>query len=151
MACLEKWQFLENWHRLESFCLVKPGYGLTCMSSRLLTWEWGWWSALCSYFWKGATRWGTRSTGSEENGAWEHLNRWLSVGECLHFMERKMSEELVFDGGNLQLTNNPLAPGTLTKVSPMSLPLVVVDTTMLQGVGSSLTFVYAVLHPDVVG
>lgn len=39
-----------------------------------------------------------------------------------------MSEELVFDGGKLQLTNNHLAPGALTKVSLMSLSLVVVDT-----------------------
>lgn len=73
------------------------------------------------------------------------------MDECLHFMERKMSEELVFDGGKLQLTNNHLGPGTLKKVSLMSLPLVVVDTNMLQDIGSSLTFVYAVLHPGVVG
>lgn len=69
----------------------------------------------------------------------------------ISWKKKKTSEELVFDGGKLQLTNNHLAPGTLTKVSLMSLPLVVVDTNMLQGIGSSLTFVYAVLHPGVVG
>lgn len=70
---------------------------------------------------------GTQSTGSEESGAWELLTRWLSMDECLHFMGKKTSAELVFDGGKLQLTNNHLGPGTLTKVSLMSLPLVVVD------------------------